>query len=235
MKSEMRTTSERRRIAPCADSSRPVRSVTAPVRPGRPQQAPGEGEDLVPAAARRDASPRSRCRRGSRPTRLPSRVSRRASAVASSLSTSSFGRSIGPNPIDGDRSRRSHAVSSRSSDVLPHERRVHPRRDVPVDVPDVVARLVLAQVEEVRADSAVARCGSSTAAGRRAGGSRATRGGAGAARASRRRGCGSAPCVARRQAPPRVIRSLSASSGTGTACEDAVDDLVRVTPSARAS
>ena len=34
--------------------------------------------------------------------------------------------------------------------VLADERGVHPRRHVPVDVPDVVPRLVLAEVEEVQ-------------------------------------------------------------------------------------
>ena len=49
------------------------------------------------------------------PTRLPPRVSTRASVVATSISTVSFGRSVGPKPIDGERSSSSQAVSSRSS------------------------------------------------------------------------------------------------------------------------
>ena len=54
MKSEMRTTSERRRIAPSANSSSPARSVIAPRAAGRLHQAPGQGQHLVAAAARRD-------------------------------------------------------------------------------------------------------------------------------------------------------------------------------------
>jgi hypothetical protein len=38
--------------------------------------------------------------------------------------------------------------------VLAHVGRVHARGDVPVDVPDVVARLVLAEVAEVQPDAA---------------------------------------------------------------------------------
>ena len=38
--------------------------------------------------------------------------------------------------------------------VLPDERRIHPCRHVPVDVADVVTGLVLAEVEEVRAEAA---------------------------------------------------------------------------------
>ena len=49
------------------------------------------------------------------PTRLPPLVRSRAKVVASSHRTSSFGRSIGPKPIERDRSSSSHAVSSRSS------------------------------------------------------------------------------------------------------------------------
>ena len=41
--------------------------------------------------------------------------------------------------------------------VLADVRRVHPRRDAPVDVPDVVAVLVLAQVREVDAVAAEQR------------------------------------------------------------------------------
>ena len=91
------------------------------------------------------------------PTRLPPRVSSRAKVVASSLRTSSFGRSIGPKPIDArpveQEPRRQLAILG----VLPDERRVHPRGHVPVDVADVVARLVLAEVEEVQADAAERR------------------------------------------------------------------------------
>ena len=100
--------------------------------------------------------------------------------------------------------------------VLPDERRVHPGRHVPVDVPDVVTRLVLAQIEEVRPDPAVhgpvapLQHAVEPADHAPLEAQKQLLGGLGA------QACGSAPSC-RAQAPPRVIRSLSASSGTGTA------------------
>ena len=165
-------------------------------RPVRPRAAAaGSGRARAPGCGRCAAgsSPRSRCRRGSRPTRLPPRVSRRASVVASSLSTSSFGRSIGPKPIDGDRSRRSHAVSSRSSMYCRTNgvsiRAVTFQSMWRTSSPGSYSRRSRKSVPIPRYDGAVAPLQHA----RRAGGSRATRGGAGAARASRRRACGSAP------------------------------------------
>ena len=55
-------------------------------------------------------------------------------------------------------------------EVLADVRRVHAGGDVPVDVPDVVAVLVLAQVREVDAVAAEQASGSRPGAGRRAGG-----------------------------------------------------------------
>ena len=102
-------------------------------------------------------------------------------------------------------------------DVLPHERRVHPRRDVPVDVADVVARLVLAQVEEVRPDPAEDRAVVPLQQAVEAADHLPLEAVEELAQASRRRGCGRCPCVARTVAPPCAMRSLSASSGSGTA------------------
>ena len=65
MKSEMRTTSERRRIAPSADSSRPVRSVIVPCGPGGRNRLRGEARAPGCGRSAAAASSRSRCRRGS--------------------------------------------------------------------------------------------------------------------------------------------------------------------------
>ena len=116
MKSETRTTSERRRIAPSAYSSSPVRSVIAPFALGRPQQAPRRARAPGCGCSAAGACSSISLSKRIAPTRLPPRVSSRAKVVASSQSTSSFGRSIGPKPIDGDRSSSSQAVSSRSSE-----------------------------------------------------------------------------------------------------------------------
>ena len=84
---------------------------------------------------------------------MPWRVSSRASVVTKSTRTLRFSRSdVGGPEVD----RRAQVEQEPRGDlaileVLADVRRVHPGGDVPVDVPDVVAVLVLAQVREVHA------------------------------------------------------------------------------------
>ena len=108
---------------------------------------------------------------------------------ATSASTRSFWRSTGPNAIDGERSSSSHAVTSRSSVYCAHVGAVHARGHVPVDVAQVVARLVLAQVGEVDAGAAEQRAVVALQPAVEAPDAPATRGGAGPARGSAPRCC----------------------------------------------
>ena len=127
-----------------------------PVRPGRPQQAPGEGEHLVSAAARRD-----------RLLDLVVEEDRPDPVAAAGEQPGERRRELAQDellrPVDRAEPHRRRPVEQQPGrelailGVLPDERRVHPRGDVPVDVPDVVAGLVLAEVEEVRADPAERR------------------------------------------------------------------------------
>ena len=115
MKSETRTTSDRRRIVRSAVSSSRVRSVTAPFVAGGGRRRLRVSASTWFRLLRGGSVSSSSLSNRIAPTRLPPLVRSRAKVVASSHRTSSFGRSIGPKPIEGDRSSSSHAVSSRSS------------------------------------------------------------------------------------------------------------------------
>ena len=149
------------------------------------------------------------------PTRLPPRVSSRAKVVASSHEDELL------RPVDRPEPHRRRAVEQQPRGelavlgVLADERRVHPRGHVPVDVADVVAGLVLAQVGEVEARSRGRACGSCPAAGRRDGGSPATRAGAAAAPASTRAESRGAPSVASEVTVPPRGHALSAARARG--------------------
>ena len=115
MKSETRTTSDRRRIVRFAVSSSRLRSVTAPLVSGGDRSRLRVRASTWLRLLRGGSVSSSSLSNRIAPTWLPPRVRSRANVVASSHRTSSFGRSIGPKPIEGDRSSSSHAVSSRSS------------------------------------------------------------------------------------------------------------------------
>ncbi len=76
--------------------------------------------------------------------------------MTKSISTVRFSRSEStvPKSTDGLRSSRNQARDLAVLHVLPDVDRVHPGGDVPVDVADVVAGLVLAQVGQVDAVAA---------------------------------------------------------------------------------
>ncbi len=87
---------------------------------------------------------------------MPWRVSSRASVVTKSIRTRSL-LALGGRRPEVDRRAQVEQEPGRDLavlDVLADVRRVHPRGDVPVDVADVVADLVLAQVGEVDAVAA---------------------------------------------------------------------------------
>ena len=87
--------------------------------------------------------------KSSAPIRLPPRASSCATVAATSVSTTCL------LPLDRAEVHRRRAVEQQPRgdlavlEVLPHVGRVHPRGDVPVDVAQVVAGLVLAQVRDV--------------------------------------------------------------------------------------
>ena len=153
MKSEMTKTSERRLIERRPASSSGLRSVNGAVRQARlVEQVVDQPQHLDPPAAGRD-----------RPLD-PTAVEHRADAVAVPGQQAGQRR----DEVDQDRpllalgvdrpevDRRAQVEQEPGGDlailvVLADVRRVHPGGDVPVDVPDVVAGLVLAQVGEVDA------------------------------------------------------------------------------------
>ena len=73
--------------------------------------------------------------------------------VARSMTTARFSRSDStvPKSTEGLRSSRNQQLDLPVLVIDPDVRSVHPGRDVPVDVPDIVPRLVFAQVGEVHA------------------------------------------------------------------------------------
>ena len=156
MKSERRTISERRRIAAERELERPRQVGDRPARLRR--AAGGSGRGRAPG--------RGRCAAGSC---LDLAVEQdRADRVAAAGEQAREGRrELAEHellrPVDRAEPHRRRAVEQEPGrqlailGVLADERRVHPRGDVPVDVADVVARLVLAEVAEVGADAAEER------------------------------------------------------------------------------
>ena len=156
MKSEMTKTSERPLIAAGPPSSSGVRSVKGACgRRGLRQQVVDEPQDLDAAAAG-----------GDRPLD-PAPVEHRADAVAVARQQPRERRhevdqhaplqALGIRGAEVDRRAQVEQEPRRDLavlEVLADVRRVHPRRDVPVDVAHVVAVLVFAQVGEVDAVAA---------------------------------------------------------------------------------
>ena len=152
-KSETITTSERRRAMPsAARSGTPPRSVAGAASlglgPARLQQPGQDPQHLVAAVAGRDRRSTAGVEQH-RADPVAAAGSSCATVAATSVSTTCLRRSTGPNPIDAERSSSSQAVTSRSSSVLADVRDVGAGGDVPVDVAQVVAGLVLAQVGDV--------------------------------------------------------------------------------------
>ena len=171
-----------------------------PTRGGMHRSTSGVEDDHADPAARRGSararasSPPRRARGPSagRPARSPSTPSGRAAATPSAR---------GP--------RRTRA-----------RRAVDPRRDVPLDVAQVVTRHVLAQVGEVDARSRGTGCGSRPGAGRPAAGRPATRAAAAGAPASAWRPASTveSPRHQARPGPSKPpTRSRNGAVGTGTA------------------
>ena len=221
---------------PERELERPRQVGDRPACGGWLHQAPGQGQHLVAAAPRLD-----------RALDLAVEQDRADGVAAAGEQAGERRRQLGQHEllgaVDRAEAHRRRAVEQEPGrqlailDVLTEERRVHPRGHVPVDVADVVTRLVLAQIVEVRADPAEDRpvvplqpavqaadhlpleavedsLGCLDAGAQGAGGSRVSLGVA---------------------APYAAMRSRSASSGTGTAARMRSMIASGVTPSASAS
>ena len=150
MKSETRTTSDRRRIVRSAVSSSRVRSVTAPF-------VSGGGRRRLRVSA--STWFRLLLRGGSVSSSLVVEQDGPDPVAAPGEKPCEGGRELAQDellrPVDRPEAHRTRSVEQQPCGelavlrVLADERGVHPRRHVPVDVPDVVPRLVLAKVEEV--------------------------------------------------------------------------------------
>ena len=153
-KSETITTSDRRRRIPSAARSTTARSVVPGWRSGagRSSRARMRSTWLRPDAG--GIVSRTRESKNSAPTRLPPRDSSCATVAATSVDDDVLV------PLDGPEVHRRGGVEQQPRgdlavlDVLPDVRRVGARGDVPVDVPQVVAELVLPQVRDVDAGAA---------------------------------------------------------------------------------
>ena len=155
MKSEISTTSERRRTSCAAVPRSSARSVTPPPLTGQEQVAQ-QHEHLVAALAGRE-----------RPLLLPVVDDGPDPVAAPDEQLAEGGRELAQHALLGPLGRaerhRPRAVEQEPRGELavlhevPDEQLVHPGGDVPVDVADVVAPLVSAQVEEVGAVAAQQR------------------------------------------------------------------------------